>query len=237
MSNKKKPENNKKIFVESNKKNSFRFYKNNKKKNGTKKKSKNEPLKKDIDFFNNIFDFEKQTNNGPKYNQGNEFIKVIPINSSFSTDKNKNIPPQFKLLDMLLNQKEKNEEPIFESESDTESINDDDEYDEIDCQINTISDLINIAKKYKNSKKSLAFNINKLYKLVSPMEELNSIIGMKDVKDQIINQIIYSLQNLDKDKSMMHTVITGPPGVGKTMLGYILAKIYCKMGIVKTKKR
>ena len=69
------------------------------------------------------------------------------------------------------------------------------------------------------------------------MEELKSIIGMYDVKKQIINQIIYSLQGLDNDKGMMHTIITGPPGVGKTMLGYILAKIYYKMGIIKCKKK
>ena len=245
MSNNKKPPINKKIFIETNKNNSFRFYKNSKKKksnlskdnkNVTRKKSKNESLKKDIDFFNNIFDFDKQPKN-VKHDQSNELIKIIPINSSFSGDKNKNIPPQLKILDMLLNPKGKVEETSFsDSESDTESINDDDDYDEIDCKIESISDLINIAKKYKNSKKSLAFNNQKLYKLLSPMEELNSIIGMKEVKDQIINQIIYSLQNLDKDRSMMHTVITGPPGVGKTMLGYILAKIYFKMGVIKTKK-
>ena len=246
MSNNKKPPINRKIFIETNKNNSFRFYKKGTKKKDnrskinrkiTKKKSRNETLKRDIDFFNNIFDFDGKPNNDIKPNQNNELIKIIPINSSFSSGKNKSIPPQLKILDMLLNPKGKIEETTFsESESDDESINEEDEYDEIDCKISSITDLINIAKKYKNSKKTLAFNINKLYKLVSPMEELNSIIGMSEVKDQVINQIIYSLQNLDKDKSMMHTVITGPPGVGKTMLGYILAKIYFKMGIIKTKK-
>jgi Holliday junction resolvasome RuvABC ATP-dependent DNA helicase subunit len=31
---------------------------------------------------------------------------------------------------------------------------------------------------------------------------------------------------------MLHTVIQGPPGVGKTMLGYIIGKIYHKLGMI-----
>jgi hypothetical protein len=35
---------------------------------------------------------------------------------------------------------------------------------------------------------------------------------------------------------MMHTVIEGPPGSGKTHLAHILAKIYCRMGYLETDK-
>jgi SpoVK/Ycf46/Vps4 family AAA+-type ATPase len=63
---------------------------------------------------------------------------------------------------------------------------------------------------------------------------------MRSVKDNIINQIVFFLQGLnneDPDKNdMMHTVITGPPGVGKTELGKILGKVYKAMGILSSDK-
>jgi len=63
------------------------------------------------------------------------------------------------------------------------------------------------------------------------------MIGMKEVKKIIFDQLIYYLQNLDdKNVDMLHTVIVGPPGVGKTQLTYIIAKIYNKLGFLKTDK-
>ena len=60
---------------------------------------------------------------------------------------------------------------------------------------------------------------------------------MKEVKKIIFDQLIYYLQNLDdKNVDMLHTVIVGPPGVGKTQLTYIIAKIYNKLGFLKTDK-
>ena len=56
---------------------------------------------------------------------------------------------------------------------------------------------------------------------------------MKKVKDNIVNQIIFHLQDLDLyNKHMMHTVIYGPPGVGKTELGKIIGNIYCELGLL-----
>jgi len=60
---------------------------------------------------------------------------------------------------------------------------------------------------------------------------------MKDVKKIIFDQLIYYLQQLDdKNTEMLHTVITGPPGVGKTQLTHIIAKIYNRMGFLKSDK-
>ncbi len=113
------------------------------------------------------------------------------------------------------------------------------DYKEISKKINNIKDLIELGKLYDPSKK-VNYNIDlyTLSKLVEPLEKLNSMIGLNNVKENIVGQIIYHLQDLDKnDDNMMHTVIQGSPGVGKTMLGQILGDIYFNMGILKGNKR
>jgi ATPases of the AAA+ class len=59
------------------------------------------------------------------------------------------------------------------------------------------------------------------------------MVGMKKVKDDIFEMIIYYLQGFEtKNKNMLHSVIEGPPGVGKTKLGKIIGGIYCALGII-----
>lgn len=70
--------------------------------------------------------------------------------------------------------------------------------------------------------------------LVCALKELDSMIGMTKFKDQIINQILFFVQDLHDDQTFLHTVITGEPGTGKSRLISILAKIYCKIGILPT---
>ena len=103
----------------------------------------------------------------------------------------------------------------------------------VDKKINTLNDLIELGKSYDSTKR---YNIDMkmLNKLVEPLTELNNLIGMRKVKNDIIDHIIFYLQKLDnKNVDMLHTVIEGPPGVGKTELGKILGKIYLGMGILK----
>jgi Holliday junction resolvasome RuvABC ATP-dependent DNA helicase subunit len=54
-----------------------------------------------------------------------------------------------------------------------------------------------------------------LYDLVHPLEKLNEIIGMDHIKNTILDLILTSMQNLYDPGTLFHTVITGPPGVGK----------------------
>ena len=113
-------------------------------------------------------------------------------------------------------------------------------------EIKDINDLISLGKSYHCKKNTYYHNINlkTLCKLVNPLTELNNMIGMKSVKENIINQILFFLlgYNVTETKDglgkttvnhdMLHTVITGPPGVGKTELGKILGKIYKDLGIL-----
>jgi len=122
------------------------------------------------------------------------------------------------------------------NENQTEKQNDEREYVEI-SDVKTIEDLIELGEKYDiNDKRRFPIDMNKLKKIVDPLKELKSVIGMTSVKTNIFEQLIYILQELN-DSNMMHTVIEGPPGVGKTLLGKILAKIYCKLDFLKKSER
>jgi SpoVK/Ycf46/Vps4 family AAA+-type ATPase len=41
------------------------------------------------------------------------------------------------------------------------------------------------------------------------------------------------MSSFESNENMLHTVIAGPPGTGKTMLGKIIGEIYWKLGIIK----
>jgi len=105
----------------------------------------------------------------------------------------------------------------------------------IENKINSLSDLIDLAKTF-DSNKRYNINLGQLNKMISALTDLNNMIGMRKVKHDILEHIIFYLQNLDdKNIDMLHTVIEGPPGVGKTELGKILGQIYLGLGILKNK--
>ncbi len=169
--------------------------------------------------------------------------------------------------------------------------------DLIDKKIEKIEDIVELGKLFGNEDfkdKNYSINIQGLNKMILPLEELNSLIGLENVKKKILDQIVFFSQDLheqhtfskriktDKNKEennlqgdtntltdflkkimsendecssqennfdtienvdnmedaqdMLHTIIEGPPGVGKTKLGKILAKIYLSLGITKNNK-
>ena len=103
----------------------------------------------------------------------------------------------------------------------------------LDVKIDSLSDLIELGKTYDSTKR-YNINLEQLNKMIPSLIELDKMIGMKKVKNDIIEHVLFYLQKLDdKNIDMLHTVIEGPPGVGKTELGKILGKIYANMGILK----
>jgi SpoVK/Ycf46/Vps4 family AAA+-type ATPase len=109
----------------------------------------------------------------------------------------------------------------------------------ITAEINNISDLLRLIELYPLDK-NIEYNINMdaLHKIKTPLIELNNMIGMKNLKENIVDQIIFYIQNLHTLKSnikgndFMHTVIYGPPGTGKTEIAKIIGDIFSKMGVL-----
>lgn len=120
--------------------------------------------------------------------------------------------------------------------------------------ITDINDLIILGKSYhcKKNREINGINLRILCNLVTPLTELQKLIGMKSVKEHIVNQILFFVRGYNKQSrcnncidcsyklpcarnndEMLHTVITGPPGIGKTMLGKILGQVYKEMGILE----
>lgn len=75
-------------------------------------------------------------------------------------------------------------------------------------------------------------NLNKLIKILGDLDELNSMIGMFEIKETLLNQLLYFLQELNDKDDFLHSVIYGNPGVGKTCVAKIIANIYKNMGFL-----
>ena len=107
----------------------------------------------------------------------------------------------------------------------------------IDTEINDIADILKLIEMYKVDP-SIKYNINMqaLHDIKGPLEDLNKMVGMKSLKNNIVDQILYFVQELHKNKNtsgdFMHTVIYGPPGTGKTEIAKIMGRIYSKIGVL-----
>ena len=106
----------------------------------------------------------------------------------------------------------------------------------INMEVNNISDLLQLIDLYPDDI-TIEYNINisRLHKIKQPLIELNNMIGMKDLKQNIVDQIIFYIQNLhtiNSSNDFMHTIIYGPPGTGKTEIAKIIGSIFSKMSIL-----
>jgi hypothetical protein len=154
--------------------------------------------------------FLSKSNNGSPVNFNGEVIHIIhPV------EKQEEIP-------IIKPVESVNEEEIKE------------EFEEvlISNEIKHITDLIDLSNKnIIKPKVKYSVDLPKLKKIVPHLEELNNMIGMDDIKKSLTNQLMYFLQGFEF-KHMLHTIIEGPPGVGKTCLGKLLGQIYLELGCI-----
>ena len=83
---------------------------------------------------------------------------------------------------------------------------------DIFSNLNNINDIINL-KNHPNKFDFMSNNkFRKLYNIIPSLEELNSIIGMENVKTKIFRSICYFLHDLNKDKLVSNeTATSGKP--------------------------
>jgi len=175
---------------------------------------------------------EKEKNNDKE----NSNEKNLKTNHIFEKISNHNNPEKVRVIKGLLMRdgsiKFLNKDNILERDKEKEKEN-----NKGNEQENNKKEDIQSNKSYVIDGKKFNINLEILNKLVKPLTKLKQMIGLETVKNSIVDMILYYLQNFEKkNNNMLHTVIEGPPGVGKTQLGKILAEIYAGLGVIPSSK-
>uniref|UniRef100_A0A6C0IUE4 AAA+ ATPase domain-containing protein n=1 Tax=viral metagenome TaxID=1070528 RepID=A0A6C0IUE4_9ZZZZ len=169
-----------------------------------------------------LVELEKEVYQPNLYVQENPILLVNPL--SVTTELDKDIDIDIDIDTHAKKEYLKQKEKVF-----------------IQADINNIQDLLDLIEKYPNHPK-FEYNINMkaLHKIKEPLNELNNMIGIKELKENIVDQILFYIQNLHtlnaksiSGNDFMHTVIYGPPGTGKTEVAKIIGAIFAKLGILK----
>ena len=104
----------------------------------------------------------------------------------------------------------------------------------IEVEIQDLNGLIKLIEDYPpDETKEYNINMEGLHKIHTSLIDLNNMVGMKELKENVVDQILYYIQDLNKSGDFMHTVIYGPPGTGKTEIAKIIGQIFSKLGILK----
>ena len=108
-----------------------------------------------------------------------------------------------------------------------------------------LEELIMALQKGIARKASYINTIKDPYLLVEALKELNDLIGNNKIKESVASQVRYMIMNkrrsmndtkVKEEDVMLNTVLYGEPGVGKTLIGTKLAKIWYALGYLKGSK-
>lgn len=114
--------------------------------------------------------------------------------------------------------------------------------------VDTIKDLIELSNYYHCEMRKYfnGIDLKLLFDIKYDLEDLNNMIGLDNIKEEVVNLIIHLLLLINKNNisdnvnlnqfssDMLHCVITGSPGCGKTTFIEIYSRILTKLGICKS---
>ena len=82
--------------------------------------------------------------------------------------------------------------------------------------------------------------LNKLSNSISEMKTINNMVGMQSIKREFVRLLKFLAsidpEELKKNSHLMHMVITGPPGHGKTEIAKLLGNAFKKSGLLTSEK-
>lgn len=94
-----------------------------------------------------------------------------------------------------------------------------------------------ILELYKLENYYFTINLEKVYKMKGHLIKLKKMIGLDNIKNEIIDMILYYLMEFEKkNNNMLHMTLEGSPGCGKTKLAKIISKLLGVMGILDNDK-
>ena len=119
-----------------------------------------------------------------------------------------------------------------------------------DSNITDVQSMIQIFTKLKSKGSIILSSVRNFDLLISSLQELDALVEMKTLKLSVLSQLKFLIiKKLHDAKStaksqaspvfeghMLHSVIYGPPGVGKTKVGCILANIWLSLSLVSGTK-
>lgn len=155
--------------------------------------------------------YNNQSHNKPKQMKQDLYTYINEIDDSFEFDYESYYSPKVEKEKVIITQK-----------------------------IDSLDDLIKLIDKYPLAE-NIEYNINMeaLHSIKYELKQLSRMIGMNNLKNHVVNQIIYYIQGfhtISNGNDFMHTVIYGPPGTGKTDIAKIIGRIFCNIGILSSNK-